>query len=157
MNAKKAKLMDIGRSFQEVWMKLFVAIECNRKALCFLCDDSVVCHTSNVKQHFESNHKNIAELGEMKKGEYLPSKLRKYHSQCLNFTKFNSKSNHLAIASFRFLLCIAKHGESLSDGDFIKTAMLTGRDSLYYFLNIKFCNKSLKYHLAEILQRIKCK
>ena len=34
-------------------------------------------------------------------------------------------------ASFQFSLCIAKHGKSLSDGDFIKSAMLAGSDSLW--------------------------
>ena len=40
MNAKKTKIMDSVRLFQEVWTKLFGAIERNGKSLCILCGDS---------------------------------------------------------------------------------------------------------------------
>ena len=106
MNAKKAKLLDSGQLFQEVWTKLLGAIERNGKALRILRGESVVCRTSSVKRHFESNHKNIAELGETKKEEYLANELRKYHSQCHNFINFILKPNHLTNASFQFSLCI---------------------------------------------------
>ncbi|XP_076352701.1 SCAN domain-containing protein 3-like [Tachypleus tridentatus] len=144
MNAKKAKLMDSGRLFQENWTKLFGTIERNGKALCILCGESVVCRTSSVKRHFETNHKNVAELDETEKEEFLANELRKYHSQCLNLGNFLSKPNHLTKASFQISLCIAKHGKSLSDGDFIKTTMLAGSDSLFS----DFSNK------REILQRV---
>ena len=41
MNAKKTKIMDSVRLFQEVGTKLFGAIERNGKSLCILCGDSV--------------------------------------------------------------------------------------------------------------------
>ena len=112
---------------------------------CVLCVTIVVvCRTSSVKRHFETNHKNIAEMKEMKKQEYLANELKKYHSQRNNFMNFISKPNHLMYASIQFSLCIAKHGKSLSDGDFIKSAMLAGSDSLFH----DFSNRH------EILQRI---
>ena len=145
MNAtKKVKLIESGRLFREEWTKLFGAIERNGKALCTLCGDSVVCRTLSVKRHFETNHKNIAEIKETEKQEYLANELKKYHSQRNNFMNFISKPNHLMYASFQFSLCIAKHGKSLSDGDFIKSAMLAGSDSLFH----DFSNRH------EILQRI---
>ncbi|XP_073515718.1 harmonin-binding protein USHBP1 isoform X3 [Phyllobates terribilis] len=54
--AKKAKT-DSGRSFQEAWTESFGVIECNGKALCTLCNESVVCRTSSVRRHFDTNHK----------------------------------------------------------------------------------------------------
>ena len=54
------------------------------------------------------------------------------------------RPNYLTNVSFYFSLCIAKHGKSVSDWDFIKTALLTGSDSLFY----DFSNKH------EILKRI---
>ena len=140
----KKKLIESGRLFREEWTKLFGAIERNGKALCTLCGDSVVCRTSSVKRHFETNHKNIAEIKETEKQEYLANELKKYHSQRNNFMNFISKPNHLMYASFQFSLCIAKHSKSLSDGDFIKSAILAGSDSLFH----DFSNRH------EILQRI---
>ncbi|XP_004873385.1 general transcription factor II-I repeat domain-containing protein 2A-like isoform X2 [Heterocephalus glaber] len=130
---KKAKLKtDSGRSFQEAWTESFGVIERDGKALCILCSVSVVCRTSSVRRHFDTNHKSVAKLGETERKEFLERKLRKYHSQ------------YLTAASFQISLCIAKHGKPLSDGDFIKMAMLSGSDSLFH----DFPNKD------KIIQRI---
>ena len=56
-------------------------IENNGKALCILCNDSVVCRTSSVKQHFETNHNRVAKLGETERKEYVEEKLRNYREQ----------------------------------------------------------------------------
>ncbi|XP_042325953.1 uncharacterized protein LOC121931891 isoform X3 [Sceloporus undulatus] len=105
--AKKAKMVG-GRSFQETWTESFGVIECKGKALCIMCNESVDCWISGVRRHFETNHRSVAKLGETARKEFLEGKLRKYHSQYL--------------ASFHMSLCIAKHSESLSDGDIFKTA-----------------------------------
>ncbi|KAM6176971.1 protein FAM200B-like [Erethizon dorsatum] len=143
--AKKAKLKtDSGRSFQEAWTESFGVIERNGKASCILCSKSVVCRTSSVRRHFDTNHKSIAELGETERKEFLEGKLRKYHFQYLSFCNYLSKTNHLTAASFQISLSIVKHGKPLSDGDFIKTAMLSGSNSLFR----DFPNKD------KIMQRI---
>ncbi|XP_012928620.1 protein FAM200A-like isoform X1 [Heterocephalus glaber] len=143
--AKKAKLKtDSGRSFQEAWTESFGVIECNGKALCILCSKSVVCRTSSVRRHFDTNHKSVAELGETERKEFLEEKLRKYRSHYLSFCNYLSKTNHLTTASFQISLSIVKHGKPLSDGDFIKMAMLSGSNSLFH----DFPNKD------EIKQRI---
>ncbi|XP_010604765.1 general transcription factor II-I repeat domain-containing protein 2A-like [Fukomys damarensis] len=130
---KKAKLKtDSGRSFQEAWTESFGVIERHGKALCILCSVSVVCRTSSVRRHFDTNHRSVAKLGEAERKEFLEGKLRKYHSQ------------YLTAASFQISLCIAKHGKPLADGDFIKMAMLSGSDSLFH----DFPNKD------KIMQRI---
>ncbi|XP_034262212.1 general transcription factor II-I repeat domain-containing protein 2-like [Pantherophis guttatus] len=116
--AKKAKA-DSGRSFQEAWTESFGVIERDGKALCILCYESVVCRTSSVRRHFETNHKSIVKLSETDRKEFLKS-------------------------SFQMSLCIAKHGKPLSDGDIIKTAMLSGSNSLFH----DFPNKD------KIIQRI---
>lgn len=143
--AKKVKLIsDSGRSFQETWTESFGVIERNGKALCILCSESVVSRTSSVRRHFDTNHKSVAELGEAERKEFLDGKLRQYHSQSLSFCNYLSKTNHLTDASFQISLCIAKHGKPLSDGDFIKTTMLAGSNSLFH----DFPNKD------KIMQRI---
>ena len=119
MNAiKKVKLIQSGRLFREERTKLFGAIERNGKALCTLCGDSVVCRSSSVKRHFETNHKNISQMKETEKQKYLANELKKFHSQRNNFMNFFSKPNHLTYGSFQFSLFIAKHCKSLSDGVF---------------------------------------
>ncbi|KAM3848206.1 general transcription factor II-I repeat domain-containing protein 2A-like [Vipera latastei] len=141
--AKKAKT-DSKRSFQAAWTESFGVIECSGKALCVLCNESVVCCTSSVTQHFDTNHKSVAQLGDTERKEVLEGKLRNYHSPHLSFSNYLSRTNHLTAASFKISLCIAKHGKPLSDGDIIRTAMLSGSDSLFH----DFPNKD------KIIQRI---
>ncbi|XP_034259776.1 general transcription factor II-I repeat domain-containing protein 2A-like [Pantherophis guttatus] len=104
--AKKAKT-DSGSSFQEAWTESFGVIEHYGKALCILCHESVMCHTSSVKWHFDTYHKSVAKLDE-------------------------TERTNLTAASFHMSLCVAKHGKSLSDGDIIKAAMLSGSNSLFH-------------------------
>ncbi|XP_048364675.1 protein ZBED8-like [Sphaerodactylus townsendi] len=129
--AKKAKT-DSGRSFQDAWTELFGVIERGGKAFCVLCNESVVCRTSSVRRHFDTNHENVAKLGEAERKEFLEGKLRNYHSQHLSFSSYLSRTNHLTAASFQISLCLAKHGKPLSDGEIIKTAMLSGSNSLFH-------------------------
>ncbi|MEE6518924.1 hypothetical protein FKM82_030246 [Ascaphus truei] len=146
--SKKAKLKtDSGRSFQEAWTQLFGVIERNGKALCVLCSESVVSRTSSVRRHFDTNHKSVAELGKAERKEFLDGKLRKYHCQYRSFCNYLSKTNYLTTASFEISLCIAKHGKPLSDGDFIKTAMLAVSNSLFH----DFPNKDkIKQRISEM-------
>ncbi|MEE6511708.1 hypothetical protein FKM82_018407 [Ascaphus truei] len=146
--SKKAKLKtDSGRSFQEAWTQLFGVIERNGKALCVLCSESVVSRTSSVRRHFDTNHKSVAELGKAERKEFLDGKLRKYHCQYRSFCNYLSKTNYLTTASFEISLCIAKHGKPLSDGDFIKTAMLAVCNSLFH----DFPNKDkIKQRISEM-------
>ena len=131
-SAKKVKLLtDSGRAFQNTWTESFGMIERNGKALCILCSDSFVCHTSSVRRHFETNHKSVAELNEAEKKLFFQEKQGKYHSQSTSFCNYLNQTNHLTDASFQISLCIAKHGKPLSDGDFLKTAMLAGSNSLF--------------------------
>nr|DBA15625.1 TPA: hypothetical protein GDO54_004814 [Pyxicephalus adspersus] len=70
--------------------------------------------------------------------------MRKNHSQYVSSSNYLPRTNHLTAASFQISLCIAKHGKPLSDGDIIKTAMLSGSNSLFH----DFPNKD------KIIQRI---
>ncbi|XP_058026529.1 general transcription factor II-I repeat domain-containing protein 2-like [Ahaetulla prasina] len=132
MSAAKKARTDSGRSFQEAWTKSFGVIEHSGKALCTLCNESVVCRTSSVRRHFDTKHKSVAELGATERKEFMEGKLRKYHSWSLTFSNCLSRTNHLTAASFQISLCIAKHGKPLSDGDIIKTAMLSRCNSLFH-------------------------
>ncbi|XP_026578977.1 general transcription factor II-I repeat domain-containing protein 2-like [Pseudonaja textilis] len=144
--AKKART-DSGRSFREAWTESFGMIEHNGKALCTLCNESVVCRTSSVRRHFNTKHKNVAELAATERKEFLEEKWRKYHSQSLSVSNYLSRTNHLTAASFQISLCIAKHGKPLSDGDTIKTAMLSECSSLFH----DFPNRNkIIQHISEM-------
>ncbi|MBN3284796.1 GTD2B protein, partial [Polyodon spathula] len=74
---KKAKLQtDSGRSFQEGWTETFGMVDSKGKALCVICNESVVYRTSSVKRHFDTNHKNITDLNESERKEFLQRAMR---------------------------------------------------------------------------------
>jgi hypothetical protein len=55
---KKQKFNKDNCRIFEQWATESRVIEKNNKALCFLCSETVVSRTFNVKRHFEKNHKN---------------------------------------------------------------------------------------------------
>ncbi|XP_070599696.1 general transcription factor II-I repeat domain-containing protein 2A-like [Erythrolamprus reginae] len=99
---------DSGRLFQEAWTESFGVIKHNGKALCILCNETLMCHTLIIKRHFDTNHKSAAKLDE---------------TEIINYP---------IVASFQISLCIAKHGKTLSYGDIIKTTVLSGSNSLFH-------------------------
>ena len=119
-------------------------IESNGKALCILCEVSVVCRTSSVYRHFKTNHNGVAKLGETERKEYLEGKLRDYRKQYVSFSNNLHGKKYLTAATFQFSLCMAKHGKSFSDGGIVKEAILSGCN----FLFPNFPNK------GKIIQRI---
>ncbi|XP_070614862.1 general transcription factor II-I repeat domain-containing protein 2A-like [Erythrolamprus reginae] len=134
---------DHRRSFQEAWTESFGVVEHNGKALCILCNESVVCRTSSVKRHLDTKHKSVAGLGETERKEFLEGKLTEY-SQSPSFCNDLSTTDHMTTASFQISPCLAKQGKPLSNEDIIEMAMLSGSNSLFH----DFPNKD------KIIQRI---
>ncbi|KAI8781369.1 zinc finger BED domain-containing protein 5 [Biomphalaria glabrata] len=110
-----------------------------------MCLESVVCRTSSVKRHYESNHSWLLGKSEDEQKEHLSRELKKAISQSSSFVNFVKSSSNLVAASFEVSKIIAKHGKLLSDGDYIKEAML----ELASYLFEDFQNKD------KVIQRIK--
>ncbi|KAI8796283.1 SCAN domain-containing protein 3 [Biomphalaria glabrata] len=71
---KKRKLNEeegSGRPFQEWWTERYGMIHRENKALCAMCLESVVCRTSSVKRHYESNHSWILGKSEDEQKEHI--------------------------------------------------------------------------------------
>ena len=47
------------------------------------------------------------------------------------FKNLNASKNNASEASYKIALCIAKHGKSFTDGDFIKAAFLEYSEMLF--------------------------
>ncbi|GFS92533.1 general transcription factor II-I repeat domain-containing protein 2A [Trichonephila clavipes] len=60
-STKKQKVYDskCSREFQTWWAEKDGMINKGHKAVCVLCSETVVCRTSSVKRHFETNHKSF--------------------------------------------------------------------------------------------------
>ena len=153
--SEKSTKKDSGRSFQEAWTESFGVIERNGKALCIICTESVVCRTSSVRRHFNTNHKSVAKLGETEKKEFLVQ-LRQYHSQSVSFCNYLSWTNYLINASFQISLCLAKHGKPSLMGILSKQRFCLGVIPFFviYQTRIKSFNEFLRSRSAETLWKI---
>jgi hypothetical protein len=144
---KKKKKSDegSGREFQDWWTKRYGVISKQNKALCAMCSESVVCRTSSVKRHYESNHKWLLDKSEDEQKEYISRQVKNANLQSGSFVKFVKSTSNLVSASFEVSKIIARHGKPFSDGDYIKESWLECAPYLFE----DFQNKD------KILQRIK--
>jgi hypothetical protein len=128
---EKQKLnKDSGRMFQEQWTTEFGVIERNNKALRYLCSETVVSHTFNVKRHFEKNHKNVCSMSNEERREFISQKVKQYTKQTSSFVS-SFRPRNITAASFHMSCWIAQHGKPLSDGEFLKAAFLVTSDTLF--------------------------
>ena len=110
-----------------------------------MCSESVVCRTSSVKRHYESNHKWLLDKSEDEQKEYISRQVKNANLQYGSFVKFVKSTSNLVSASFEVSKIIARHGKPFSDGDYIKESWLECAPYLFKDLQNK----------DKILQRIK--
>ena len=143
---KKQKLSSSSsRGFQSWWTEDYGMICSNDKAVCVLCSNTVVCRTSSVKRHFETNHKDLNLKAKEEQKQVISKALKEKKIQSSNLMKFIGGSSNVTAASYIVSNEIAKHGKPFSDGQFIKQAWLECAPVL--FENFK--------EKEKIIQRIK--
>ncbi|GFX45024.1 general transcription factor II-I repeat domain-containing protein 2A [Trichonephila clavipes] len=146
-STKKQNVQDskCSREFQTWFAEKYGMINKGNKAVCLLCSGTVVCRTSSVKRHFETNHKSFCEKSEPEQKELIASAIKDRNKQSTSMFKYISKNCHTRVASYSAANAIARHGKPFQDGVFLKEAWLACAPSL----SDDFDNK------AKIIQRIK--
>ncbi|GFT17447.1 protein ZBED8 [Trichonephila clavipes] len=79
------------------------------KAVCVLCSGTVVCRTSSVKRHFETNHRSFCEKSEPEQKELIASAIKDRNKQSTSMIKYVSKNCHTSAASYSATNAIARH------------------------------------------------
>ena len=119
---KKLKLStSSSKGFQSWWTEEYGMISSDDKAICVLCCNKVVCRTSSVKHHFETNHKDLY-LKTKEEQKEIISKVCKKKIQSSNLMKFIGGSSNVTAASYIVSKEIAKHVKPFSERQFIKQA-----------------------------------
>ncbi|GFW70918.1 general transcription factor II-I repeat domain-containing protein 2A [Trichonephila clavipes] len=115
---KKQKVQDskCSREFQTWWAEKYGMINKGNKAVCVLCSGTVVCRTSSVKRHFETNHKYFCEKREPEQKELIASVIKDRNKQSTSMLKYVSKNCHTSVASYSAAIVIARHGKPFSRG-----------------------------------------
>ncbi|GFY35489.1 general transcription factor II-I repeat domain-containing protein 2A [Trichonephila clavipes] len=80
------------------------------KAVCVLCSGTVVCRTSSIKRHFETNHKSFCEKSEPEQKELITSAMKDRNKQSTSIIKYISKNCQTSAASYSAANAIARHG-----------------------------------------------
>ncbi|GFX58799.1 general transcription factor II-I repeat domain-containing protein 2A [Trichonephila clavipes] len=112
---------------------------------CVLCSGTVVCRTSSVKQHFETNHKSFCEKSEPEQKKLIASEIKDRNKQSPSMFKYVSKNCHTSAASYSVANTITRHSKPFQEEEFLKEAWLECVPSLFD----DFYNKD------KIIQRIK--
>ncbi|CAG5045001.1 unnamed protein product [Parnassius apollo] len=144
-SAKKLKVQNSKdtREFQTWWTDKFGVINKGDKAVCVLCSGTMVCRTSSVKRHFETNHKSICQKSEAEQKELIASALKDRNKQSTSINTINT--SHTSAASYTAANVIVRHSKPFQEGEFLKEAWLACAPSLF----ADFENKN------KIIQRIK--
>ena len=100
--AKKKKVDNEYRRFQERWEAEYLFCAFKQKPMCLICQDSVAFFKEyNIRRHFETKHHsqygNMDMSQRLQKVKELKSKLQQ--QQCM-FTRINSESEGAVKASF---------------------------------------------------------
>ena len=143
---KKQKLSSSSSRGSRSWCtEDYGMISSNDKAVCVLCSNTIVCRTSSVKRHFETNHRehNLKTKDEQK--EVISEALKERKIQSSNLIKFIGGSSNAAAASYIVSYEIAKHEKPFSDGQSIKQEWLECAPVLFESFKEK----------EKIIQRIK--
>ena len=99
-------------------------ISSDDKAVWVLCCNKVVCRTSSVKRHFETNHKDLYLKTKEEQREIISKAYKEKKMQSSNLMKFIGGSSNVTAASYIVSKEIAKHVEPFREGQFIKQAWL---------------------------------
>ena len=99
-------------------------ISSDDKAVCVLCCNKVVCRTSSVKRHFETNHRDFYLKTKEEQREIISKAYKEKKMQSSNLMKFIGGSSNVTAASYIVSKEIAKHVKPFSEGQFIKQAWL---------------------------------
>ncbi|GFU93034.1 DUF4371 domain-containing protein [Trichonephila clavipes] len=115
------------------------------KAVCVLCSGTVVCRTSSVKRHFETNHKSFCEKKRIRAKELIASAIKDGNKQSTSMLKYVEKLSHNVRQVTRLQMPLLGMVNLFKRGEFLKEAWLACAPSLFD----DFDNKD------KIIQRIK--
>ncbi|GFS84235.1 general transcription factor II-I repeat domain-containing protein 2A [Trichonephila clavipes] len=136
---KKQKVQDskCSREFQTWWAEKYGMINKGDKVVCVLCFGTVVCRTSSVKRHFETNHKFFCEKSEPEQKELIASAIKDRNKQLTSIFKYVCKNCYTSAASYSAANAIARYGKPFQEGEFLKEAWLACVPSLFDDFNNK--------------------
>ena len=123
--AKKRKIADEKRVFQNEWTDMFFFIEDRGKPVCLKCKKPLaVMKKENLKRHYETNHLEFKNLLRKMKIEEFEKNL---YAQQNVMTSFCSANEDVLTVSYEILKLIAKKLKPYDDGAwakeiFVKTA-----------------------------------
>ncbi|CAM1308827.1 Uncharacterised protein r2_g1895 [Pycnogonum litorale] len=123
--AKKRKIDDEGRIFNNDWSNKYFVVQHNQCAVCVICQTTIaVMKEYNIKRHYTTKHSTIYDtlVGQARvdKLEQMTKSIKKQQGV---FTYHKKDSELVTKLSFKICESIAEKQKSFSDGEFIKSCL----------------------------------
>lgn len=154
MMAKKRKICNDFRVFNEEWTSKYFFIFLNNVPVCVICKSTVAaCKKYNIARHYNSVHPNYK--------PFLSSDDRNKHAaelkeQLMNQDRVDEELQNLpnaaTKASFLVAYNVAKDGKPFTDGEFVKKCMLGVSEIMCSEMKEKF--ESISLSRQTIVRRI---
>ena len=126
MLAKRRKVDDECRSFNDKWTEKYFSILHFGKPTCLICNQSVAVNKEfNIKRHFMRQSIRSFRSTEVKQKKDKINRLKLcLEKQCSIFQKQNTESEKNTQASYEVAKLIAKNIKPFTDGDFVKDCLM---------------------------------
>ncbi|KFM58827.1 Zinc finger MYM-type protein 6, partial [Stegodyphus mimosarum] len=105
----------------------------------------MAARTSNIERHFSAKHKDVSEMANEDKFEYIAKRVLNFGKQNKFLKSFVTSNNHATSANFVAALSIGTNGKPFTDGEFLQNAFINCSEHLFN----DFANKK------QIIERIK--
>ena len=123
--AKKRKVDDEGRIFNNDWSNRYFVVQHNHGVVCVICQTTIaVMKEYNIKRHYTTKHSQtygtLVGQARVDKLEQMNKTIKKQQGI---FTSYKKDSELVTKLSFKICESIAEKGKPFSEGEFIKSCL----------------------------------
>jgi len=158
---KKRKIDNECRVFNNQWRFDYFVSEHKGNALCLICHEAIaVLKEYNIRRHYQTKHfSQFSSFTGNQRNEKYEDLKRSMSIQQLILTKSVDKNEAATKASFRIAHLLAKRMKPFSDGELIKTCILSSveemcPEKLSIFKNLTLSTRTIADRTVEIAENI---
>ena len=125
--SKKRKIDSEGRRFKDSWKLDYFFAEILNSCVCLICNEKLaVFKEFNVKRHYQTRHADMYDkLTGKERSEKVKQLGASLTSQQQYFARARELNESTTKASYEVATLIAKHSKPFTEGEFIKSCMMT--------------------------------
>ncbi|KAL6465184.1 hypothetical protein MHYP_G00253170 [Metynnis hypsauchen] len=158
--AKRRKVDDECRAFQEKWRTEYFFVEVKGKPVCLICREALaVLKKSNIERHHTTRHASYTTLQGAVQAEKIKALKNNLLTQQASFTRPKKELDSVTEVSYVVSELIAKRLRPYSEGEFVKECMVAAAqvlapEKLKLFQNVSLSRRTMSDRIGDMAQDI---